>query len=215
MRLSYLYLNAAARAYFMTQASDRAPAAYHERLRRMQHPQARVQTLAGLWLLHQLLAASGQAQLLQTLFIDAHKRPCFAQGPAFSISHTDDWVGCAILDSDDVAAAIGLDLQQHRAMAMPRMLRLSRPEDHAAIEHDPNMFFTYWCAREAVVKATGRVGLKRIRQTRINADTAVLDDQHWQLVRPVIAPGLATCIACDGPVPTLQVAAAQVRNGGY
>lgn len=205
MRLTYLYLDSAVRAHFMAQDIDQAPAAYHERLRRKQHPQARIQTLAGIWLLRQMLADSEQRKLMQTLFIDAHNRPRFPQGPAFSISHTEDWVACAALATGDAASAIGLDLQQQRPMPVTRMLRLSRSEDHAAIERDPSLFFAYWCAREAVVKATGRVGLKRIRQTRIDGDTARLDGQHWQLMRPTIKPGVAACIACDAAGLALRV----------
>src|SRR5699024_4773322 len=147
MRLTYLHLDSAVRAHFMAQDIDQAPSAYHERLRRKQHPQARIQTLAGIWLLRQMLADNDQTALMHTLIINAHNRPCFPQGPVFSISHTDDWAACAVLEAGDAASAIGLDVQQQRAMSISRMQRMSRSEDHAAIERNPDLFFAYWCAR--------------------------------------------------------------------
>lgn len=206
MRLLYARLDAVVRQRLLAQPITAAPPAYHERLRRKHHPDARVETLAGLWLLSMALQRAGWHQIrMADLAIDAHKRPYFAQGPAFSISHTTDWVACALIEPGDAAHQVGLDLEWRRAMPIKRMLRLSQAAEHAAISAQPMRFFDYWCAREATVKASGRVGLKRIRQVRLAGASAELQNQTWQLLRPAIAPQLAVCLACDAPAPALHI----------
>src|SRR5699024_6532551 len=133
-------------------------------------------------------------------------------GPVFSIAHSEHWVACALVEPDDLASRVGLDLEQYRVMPLARMKRLSLSEDHAAIEHDPARFFDFWCAREATVKATGRVGLKRVRQVRLDDDSTRLDGRRWVLRRLHLADDVVACLVSVRPVSELKTEGPLVRR---
>src|SRR5699024_2455034 len=171
------------------------PPANRPRMARKRHPQARAQTLAGLWLLEQALQHAGLRHMsTATLFIDANDRPCFATGPVFSIAHSEHWVACALVEPDDPASRVGLDLEQYRVIPLARMKRLSLSEHHAAIEHDPARCFDFWRARQATVKATGGGRLRRVRQSRLGGGSTPLDERGWVLGRVQLAHDVAACL---------------------
>src|SRR5699024_7286893 len=176
-----------------------APLAYRARLARKSSATARVQSLAGLWLLQQALTLTGRAAaVLQGIGFSAHDRPRLADGPAFSISHSARFAACAITEAEAGARQVGLDIEEPRPVAPARMARLlGTDEERALVAQQPELFFDYWCAREATVKASGRVGLKRIKQVRIEPGKAWLDGRCWALQPLALAPGLCACLACD------------------
>src|SRR5699024_5837461 len=148
---------------------------------RKTHADAYVETVAGVWLLRQALAHTGcDAGLIDSVTFSQHSRPELPAGPAFSISHSDDCVACAVIDGAGSATQVGLDIEQPRHIDTARLMRLASSKDERAlIAEQPTRFFDFWCAREATVKATGRVGLKRIRAIRLDQHQAWLDGQCW------------------------------------
>lgn len=157
----------------------------------MKNPAARARTCAGLALLAQGLGHIGQdASCLERIGFDIGGRPTLTGGPSFSISHSEQLVACAIANDQ----VVGLDIEQRRDNISPRLIRRMRIGQETDNTGD---FFDAWCAREATVKATGRVGLARIRAVVLTGDEAVLDNRHWALWRPVLAPGFASCVASD------------------
>ena len=74
-----------------------------------------------------------------------------------------------------------------------------------------------WCAREATVKASGRVGLKRIRAIDLEGNTARLDDHPWCLNAIDLSSDYAACLASDrpiGPVEFREFSVAGSENTG-
>lgn len=203
MLVVHIELDAVAHAYFQSFPVDWAPPAYRPRLARKTHPRALAQSMAGLWLLTRALKLCKlEFTDITQLAIDAHGRPRLPSGPVFSISHSDDFAACAITNTA-AATRIGIDIEQPRAIAPERMIRLlSNDEERAVVAQQPTRFYDYWCAREATVKASGRVGLKRIRQTRLSDGAAWLDNQRWTLHPLTLAPGLTACLASDAPATT-------------
>jgi 4'-phosphopantetheinyl transferase len=179
------------------------PPAYRERLQRMASTEARDRSRAGLWLLQQLLAAAGYPEkTLAGIGFSAHGQPQIAGAPAFSISHSAALVACVLAEGE---AAIGLDVEQRRLRDMTRMARLlDEPEQRHVATH-PQAFFDYWCAREATVKASGRVGLKRIRALTLAGDTALLDERCWHLRPLALVDGYAGCLASDRPIENVEI----------
>ena len=199
MWVVHIELNPSSQAYFRTLPAHWVPTAYRSRLARKTHPQAITQSMAGLWLLEQALWLAGHTHVaLDDIDIDAHGRPLLAAGPAFSIAHSDQHAVCAIADPVTDATRIGIDIEQPRVMAPARAARLlCSEEERTAVALQPTRFFDYWCAREATVKASGRVGLKRMRQTQLCDRTAWLDHRCWTLHPLNLAPKLKACLASD------------------
>lgn len=149
-------------------------------------------TLTGYRLLELGLARLEQTQVtLDKLQIEDSGRPCLPGGPSFSISHSRGWVGCAIA----VGCQVGLDIERIRAIQNPKLMRFLTPEQVSACADDASVFFKDWTAREATVKATGKVGLARIAQVVIATETSVIDDQCWHLRYPAMHPDYVACLA--------------------
>ncbi|MES1940734.1 4'-phosphopantetheinyl transferase [Salinisphaera sp. T5B8] len=202
VRVFYIFISEKDQLAFARQAGDTDPPAYRERLQRMADTGARTRTRAGLWLLQQLLGAAGYpGNCLARIGFSASGQPQIAGAPAFSISHSDTLVACALCDH----AHIGLDVERRRLRDMQRMARLLDGDERRRVEHAPLAFFDYWCAREATVKASGRVGLKRIRALELNGDRARLDERDWYLQAIELDADYAACLASDGPIGTLEL----------
>lgn len=207
MFVAYAPLDNAARSFLLAMPTSWAPAAYRQRLDRKTHLHAKAQSIGGLWLLNHALKHVGYGDhAIADINLAQNGRPQLPTGPAFSISHSDDFVACAVTDTTDGARNVGLDIEQPRPIPPARLARLvSNDDERSAIKAEPARFFDYWCAREATVKATGHVGLKRIRQIRLDDKQAWLDEQCWTLYPLVLAPELTACMACDSPTETVRL----------
>jgi len=167
----------------------------------MQSTSARAHTCAGLQLLARGLEHGGlDPTLIQRIGKDADGRPAIDGGPSFSISHSQSLVACALSDSQ----LVGLDIEQRRSNISPRLAQRIQRGQGPDSDLD---FFDAWCAREAVVKASGRVGLARIQAVGLGsaAHVAQLDDQDWMLARLHLAPDYAGCIASNQPIHAVEV----------
>ncbi|HET7314115.1 hypothetical protein [Salinisphaera sp.] len=165
-----------------------APPAYRERIATMTSRAARARTMAGLWLLEQGLAELGCREArIERLGFAPGGRPVFAVGPWFSISHSAQLVACAVSER----CAVGLDVERRRNGVSARLRHAIAPNGD---------FFASWCAREATVKASGRVGLARIRAVAIDGDSAYLDRRGWRLTPLALAPGYAGCVAAGAAI---------------
>lgn len=177
------------------------PPLYRDRLAGMRSADARLRTLAGLWLLgHGLRATGVDAACLARIGFSVDGRPEIAGGPAFSISHSETLVACAISGT----AAVGLDVEARQPFRFARMARLMTAEEQRIVAAEPVRFYDFWCAREATVKATGRVGLARIKRLRLHADRAHLDGRDWPLRALALEPGYAAWLASDRPFDTVR-----------
>lgn len=178
------------------------PPAYRERLERMTDVGARQRSRAGLWLLGQLLGSAGYPEnSVADIGFGPHGQPVIDGAPAFSISHSESLVVCALRDD----GAVGVDVEYRRPRNMARMARLLDGPERAHVEREPRAFFDYWCAREATVKASGRVGLKRIRALKLDGDVARLDDRYWYLHTLALDADHAGCLASDRAITAIEL----------
>lgn len=160
----------------------------------MRSPAAYKQTVAGLRLLE--LASGADLAGLQ---LAAAGRPMLAGGPWFSISHAGVYVVCAISE-----APLGVDLERVRPLATKRVLRLLSAHEAATARREPRAFFRFWTAREAAVKASGRVGLRRLAAVRLQGDIAHIDGATLWLQRHHIDPGYELCVASPARLEVLS-----------
>ena len=96
-------------------------------------------------------------QVSLPLHIEATKsgKPYFSDLPLFfSLSHSGDYVACAIADFE-----IGLDIQCIRPVSMPLVRRFFSETELRKIQkskHPDELFTLLWSLRESYWKATGR-----------------------------------------------------------
>ncbi|MFC3105837.1 4'-phosphopantetheinyl transferase family protein [Salinisphaera aquimarina] len=172
----------------------------------MKSEHARVRTQAGLDLLaHALRGLDVAESAIERIGFGAGGRPEISGAPGFSISHSDRLVACAVDDDTRDSRPgehrlVGLDVEARRPIVPARLARLMSPGQAAIVEDEPDRFFDFWCAREATVKASGRVGLARIRSLDLHGDHARLDAHDWPLQPLDLVPGYAACIASDRPI---------------
>lgn len=214
MYVVYTILDSNTERCSATWPSDADPPAYRERLARMHSDASRARTRTGLRLLAHALTGSGhRPDALTRIGLAAGGRPCIHGAPEFSISHSGALVACAIA-SDPTSARVGLDVEAYRAMDMVKMGRLLSARERCIVADEPSRFFDFWCAREATVKASGRVGLKRIREIRLADDHAHLDAHAWPIKPLSLAPGYAACMASDRAFMTPRIERVTLDTGG-
>jgi 4'-phosphopantetheinyl transferase len=125
----------------------------------------RARHLLGRALARTLLARRlGAAPASLRLVADADGKPALdGAGPAFNLSHSGDWIACALADD----AAVGVDVQETTpSMARPDDFgRVFGPRERARIDDAPDeaariaAFARAWARKEALLKAVG-VGLQ-------------------------------------------------------
>ncbi|MES1929850.1 4'-phosphopantetheinyl transferase [Salinisphaera dokdonensis CL-ES53] len=207
----YTFLPAVDQPLRLDWGADNDPPAYRERFERMASQGARSRSRTGLWLLQQLLMGAGYpGETLARIGFNPAGRPEIAGAPAFSISHSEALVACALCDE----GMIGLDVEYRRPRDMTRMARLLDVAEQQHVAQQPLAFFDYWCAREATVKASGRVGLKRIRALTLHGDTAHLDARAWPLRALALADGYAACLASDRAIEAVEISDLSDRLAG-
>jgi len=114
------------------------------------------------------------------VYFNDYGRPCLDHTLDFNISHSNDFVVCAVSEEGKV----GIDIEKIRPMEAERFQKyFSRDEirEIASAEDKDEQFFRYWTLKEAVLKAEGigiRVSLKSIL---IHGDRAVFQGKAWNL----------------------------------
>lgn len=131
-------------------ALPRLDAIRRTRVLRLQNPQKRAQQVAAGWLLCHLFGKDGQPPRLTH---GSRGKPYLAddKNTFFSLSHTGDWVFCAVADSE-----VGLDAQIGTPYNAKIAERWFTPTENAWLADDPDgRFAALWAKKEAYVKFTG------------------------------------------------------------
>ncbi len=107
---------------------------------------------------------------------DARGAPQPTAGVYWSLSHSIDRVAAVV-----APYGVGIDLEQIREVSpLLRDQVASEAEWQLAPDYDPTVFFRYWTAKEAVLKASGDglSGLPRCRVTEIIDDAQIRLNYH-------------------------------------
>ncbi len=131
-------------------ALARLDAPRQARVARMQDTQKRAQCAAAGLLLTHLFGNDGQPP---SLTHGSRGKPYLIGGnaPFFSLSHSGDWVFCAVADSE-----IGIDAQQQTPYRDKVAERWFTDTERAWLAQDPDKRFTsLWARKEAYCKFTG------------------------------------------------------------
>ena len=107
------------------------------------------------------------------LLKDANGAPLPFEGNYWSLTHKPAYVGAVICPR-----ASGIDIEAVKDVSEGVMRKTAGEEEWRLTNEDPaEMFFRYWTAKEAVLKAEG-IGISGLSQCRV---TAVPDDRHLRL----------------------------------
>jgi 4'-phosphopantetheinyl transferase len=121
------------------------------------HPRRKAEYLAGRALLrHALAEHTGREAASFRIETSADGKPCCADGPALSVSHSGEIVVCALADG----AAVGVDVETGTPRELAAVAaRYFTPAEARWLAADPEpRFRMLWVLKEAYLKALG-VGL--------------------------------------------------------
>jgi 4'-phosphopantetheinyl transferase len=129
---------------------------------------------------------------------DADGVPLPSNGIYWSLSHKSAFVAAAVS-----SGPVGIDLEKIKPVGRGLYERLAGDAEWAlASTRDPAIFFRYWTAKEAVLKAVGKglAGLSRCRVACIiDAHHLRLDYENtsWTVVHRHVPPDHLVTLTCD------------------
>lgn len=137
-------------------------------------------------LLGKLLILEGMNQLgyeevdLNSLQYTIHKRPYLLQKPDFNISHSGAYVMCAFSDQN----SIGIDIEEIKEIDINDFKRMFSPEEWFTIHSAENSlqeFYSYWTAKESLLKADGRGITVVSDKVKIDTPHGKFENKDWFL----------------------------------
>ncbi len=134
----------------LTAALPRLDTARQARVARLKDPQKRAQCAAAGLLLTHLFGHNGQPPRLTH---GSRGKPYLLgeDVPYFSLSHSDDWIFCAVADCE-----VGLDAQEQTPHRNKVAVRWFTESERAWLAADPDgRFAALWAKKEAYCKFTG------------------------------------------------------------
>lgn len=181
------------------------PASLHPAITRYLRWQDQHRALLGKLLLrHAWISAGRDPKSLAELATDANRRP-FLPGPQdFNLSHSGELIACAWVAS----GRVGVDVESiQQNLALNHFQSVFSPEQWRDIQAAPDpqrRFYTYWTAKEAVIKADGRGLGVSLPELTVEQGWAEVDGQRWHLVPLDLDPEYAAHLATPWPAPEIQ-----------
>jgi 4'-phosphopantetheinyl transferase len=164
--------------------------------------------LFGRMLLRQGLLFYGYKEnILEDIRLNPYNRPFLWDGIDFSISHSGEYVTCAIGEG----FRLGMDVERKN----PQF----DPEDAGAIFCDAertyirgsdnrcNAFFRLWARKESLIKADGRGFSAPLTSINSLTDEVVLDNQRWYVQDLILSEAYSSAISTDQADPELNMIA--------
>lgn len=136
------------------------------------------------------------AKMMREIRYDEYGRPWIGGGLDFNISHSGQFVLCAIT----CGQRVGIDIEAIRAIELGDFDLAFSAEQLDAIQQDENpvrAFFNSWTKKESASKADGRGLSIPLREITIEDQVATIGDSQWQLSSLAIHPSYCCCLASE------------------
>jgi 4'-phosphopantetheinyl transferase len=176
---------------------ERLPPECHTEIERYRRWQDRYARLFSRLLLVEGVRRYGYGtEIFREISSTAYGRPFLHDPIDFNISHSGEYVVCAVTDR----GRIGIDIEQIRPVALKDFERVLRPEEREGIARSDkpyDHFFTYWTMKESVIKAHGKGLSIPLQAVLIDHSRATLYDKIWFIHGLDIAPEYKCHLAID------------------
>ncbi|CAL1517701.1 hypothetical protein MMC2321_01437 [Chitinophaga sp. MM2321] len=181
------------------------PDALQQKNNRYKTDQDKQLHLAGQLLLLEVLQRWGyDRNCLQQVQYNPYHRPYIPGEVDFNISHSGDYVLCAV----GRHVKVGIDIEAIKNIDLPDFTEMMTDDQwgeiHAAA--DPvGAFFSYWAIKESVMKADSRGIYIPLNDIVIENDTARYDGVNWWLFPLHIDPDYCACVAVNKAMTAVPV----------
>ncbi|MCB0594781.1 MAG: 4'-phosphopantetheinyl transferase superfamily protein [Lewinellaceae bacterium] len=179
----------------------RLPADIRQRIRRYRRWQDAHACLMGKLLLIEGLNRLGLdgAALIHELQYTAHGRP-YLPGPIdFNISHSGEYVLCAISER----CRVGVDIEKVKPIGLPDFRGQMTEAEWATVTTaaDPiQAFYSYWTRKEAAIKAHGHGLSLPLKEVILGEGEVLMERTAWPLYEVRLAPGYVCHLVTDARV---------------
>ncbi len=134
---------------------------------------------------------------LSSIQLDTFGRPFICREVDFNISHSGNFVICAMAQGQRV----GIDIEAIQNINLTDFDSAFSAEQWDAITHAPaphTAFFNSWTKKESASKADGRGLSIPLAQIDLHKNSAKIDTSNWHLVPLHIHPAYSCHLATDG-----------------
>jgi len=140
---------------------------------------------------------------LKELSYNSYERPFFKASFDFNISHSGNYILCALSKH----CKVGIDIEEIKKIHAPDFLNLFTENEQTYITNSHSSlsaFFQIWTRKEAIVKADGRGLTLQLADFDVRKDQVSVKANTWYLKDLAIAPGYCSCIATNTKIREVQ-----------
>lgn len=181
------------------------PAVLQQRLSRFKRWQDQHAFLLGKLLTQQALCSVGYpADSLYRLQYNEYNRPFLDHTVDFNISHTGEYIVCAIT----TWGRVGIDIELIRPINLDDFYHYLSPPEWQTIVNSPTplaVFYNYWTIKESIIKADGRGLSIPLLDIQIEEDKVRLYEQTWFINHISIDSRYVCHCATNWSSPHLQI----------
>lgn len=174
------------------------PLSLQEKNARFFRWQDRHANLLGKILLKELLMKLGyDVNCLNNLLYDRNNRPYIHTNIDFNISHSGEYVLCAIADE---GLRIGIDIEKIKTVDFNYFQNSMsfKQQEEILTSHNPiKKFFKFWTFKESVIKADGRGLSIPLKNIYFQDNVGCYEDKKWFLRELDIDSNYCACIATN------------------
>ncbi|WP_299136672.1 4'-phosphopantetheinyl transferase superfamily protein [uncultured Tenacibaculum sp.] len=179
------------------------PKKMQERLYKFRRWQDAYTYLYGKLLLKKSMLQFGYDNSLESIKTTEHGKPYFENTSfSFNISHSEEYVVCAI--SNDEKVNLGIDIEKVKPIKLDGFSAVFSPEEKREID-SYNKFYTCWTRKEAIVKADGRGLTIPLNTINTLSSSTKLDDEKYYLSKVDINKGYIAHIASQTKIEKMNV----------
>lgn len=153
-------------------------------------------SLLGKLLLMKALQDFKSNKNLDDVMYSVFHRPALFGGLDFNISHSGNYIVCAISNE----SRVGIDIEKYTSINFQDYSSCMKPTEWTTIngsEQPEKKFLDYWTQKEAVIKGNGQGLSIDLDIIHIDSDGAWLDEEYWYLQKIFLHKDYVVHIASD------------------
>lgn len=155
--------------------------------------------LFGKLVLRKLLIESGYSKgILNEIKIDANNRPYLNQDIDFNISHSGNYVICAI----SIQSKIGIDIEEIKNMDINEIKGIVfNDEDDKRFKNSQTplaLFYDTWTLKEAALKADGKGLMVPLKEIQIYNENVLCCNQSWNFEKLDVDESYSAYVVYNG-----------------